>query len=377
MGFAIDLGKLPPPAQKALSAGAPPPMRMMAARGVLPGLKPGDIVTVVAALTHAEEPDVAATAITTLSKLPAPVLSGALGTELERDVLQVVAETFGDRHELMEQLLRQSNVSGETLALLAERADERLGELIATNEQRMLEFPLVIEKLYMNKRVRMSTADRLLELAVRNGLELDFPAFKEAAAAIHNELILEPTSEPSPDDLLFVATEELAEHTVSQVGEDDTHAEDDEGKEELKPKFVPLYAQLALMTVTQKIRRAMLGTSIERLMLVRDKNRLVAEAAAKSPLLTENDAARIAASKTVSEDVLRIIANSKDHTRNYTVRMNLVTNPRTPFTFSSRIIPLLRDSDLRMIARSKNVPAAIQLAAKRHLTRKTAGGGKH
>src|SRR5207249_2114717 len=46
-------------------------------------------------------------------------------------------------------------------------------------------FPKVIEALYLNPHTRMSTTDRVLEFAVRNGLELHgLPAFKEAQAAI-------------------------------------------------------------------------------------------------------------------------------------------------------------------------------------------------
>ena len=57
-------------------------------------------------------------------------------------------------------------------------------------------------------------------------------------------------------------------------------------------------------------------------------------------------------------------------TRNYQVKLNLVGNPRTPFAFSSQMIPHLRDNDLRSLAKSKNVPGAIAQAAKRHLSRK-------
>jgi hypothetical protein len=124
------------------------------------------------------------------------------------------------------------------------------------------------------------------------------------------------------------------------------------------------------MSVTQKIRRATLGTSAERLLLVRDTNRLVATAAASSPMLNENDAARIATSRMVSEDVLRIIARNPEFTRSYQVKLNLVLNPRTPFTFSSRILPLLRDNDVRLMTKSKNVPSAIQSAARNMMARK-------
>lgn len=221
----------------------------------------------------------------------------------------------------------------------------------------------------------MSTADRLLELAVRNGLELNLAAFKEAAAAIKNELIAEASEEPSPDDLLFAETDDLAQSTDIESEEDDTHDVDDEGEEHLKDKFLPLYAQIAKMTVSQKIRRAQVGTAAERLLLVRDTNRLVAAAAVKSPAMRENEAVIIAASRNVGEEVLREIARNREFTRNYQVRLNLTKNPRCPFTFTARLIPLLRDNELRELAKSKNVPSAVGQAARAQLEKKSRGKG--
>jgi hypothetical protein len=266
-------------------------------------------------------------------------------------------------------LLQQPTITADAAVEAARHASEMVGEVIATNEALLLRFPSVIEALYMNKRVRMSTADRILELAVRNQLELKLPAYKEASAAILNELITEPTDEPSYDDVLFSETDSLAEAARLADG-DDTHESDEEGEERLRNEFLPLYAQIQLMTVTQKIRRGILGTSAERMLLVRETNRLVASAAASSPMLTENEAARIAANRNVIEDVLRIIAQNRSFTRSYQVKLNLVTNPRTPLSFSARMLPHLRDNDLRAIARSKNVPANIQTLARQQLMRK-------
>jgi hypothetical protein len=184
-----------------------------------------------------------------------------------------------------------------------------------------------------------------------------------------DQLIAEPTEEPSYDDLLFRETEALAQ-TAELVEGDDTHERDDEGEELLRNEFKPLYARISEMTVTQKIRRAILGTSAERMLLVRETNRLVAAAAASSPMLTENEAARIAANRNVIEDVLRIIAQNRAFTRSYQVKLNLVTNPRTPLSFSARMVPHLRDVDLRNIGRSKNVPANIQALARQQMQRK-------
>jgi hypothetical protein len=371
----IDMEKLPVGARKALSSDAPLPLQMMAAKGVLPGAKPGDVLSVVAVLSRTGSDAVRPVAAKTLLGLPEAVLDGALGGELQTYVIDVLAEIHATRADIIERLLRQPAIGGKTLLLLGEQADEKIGELLATNETVLLANPQVIEALYMNRRVRMSTSDRLLELAVRHQLELSIPAYREAAQAIQQELIPEPSEEPTFDDLLFQEVETAArEVELADTEEDDTHDRDDDGNEQVRQKFLPLHFAITQMTITQKIRRAILGTAAERMLLVRDTNRLVATAAATSPQLTENDAARIAASRNVSDDVLRIIAQNRSFTRSYQVKLNLVTNPKTPFTFTARIIPHLRDNDLRALSKSKNVPATVQTAARQQMLRKQTKG---
>jgi hypothetical protein len=264
-------------------------------------------------------------------------------------------------------------IGAAALEILASRADEKIGEIVSTNEQRLLEHPTVIEKLYMNKRVRMSTADRILELAVRNGLELSIPAFKEAAQAIKNELIAERSDEPTYEDKLGKEADEIAAKIALDAAVEDTHVADEEGEEQVQEKLLPLHARLAAMTISQKIRRATLGTAAERLLLVRDSNRLVSAAAVQSPMMNENEAARISASRQVSDDVLRLIALNREWTRNYQIKLNLVSNPRTPFSFTSRLIPHLHDHDVKSLAKSKNVPSSVQQLARQQMSRKQSG----
>lgn len=349
---------------------APRPLQLMAARGILPGAKPEDIVTMVALLCASGDAELAETARRTLAELPKPVLLGALGTDLQSAVLDRLLQAHATDPAAVELGLRQPHLDGATLERLAERATEQTGELIATNEELMLAHPRVIEKLYMNKSVRMSTADRLIELAVRNHVNLDIPAFDEAAQAITQQLIPEPTAERTFDDELFTETEAVAAATELAEEGEDTHELDEEGKETLKERFLPLHVQMAQLTVTQKIRRATLGTAAERLMLARDHNRLVAVAAVKSPRMRENEVVQITASRSVADEVLRVIALNRELTRSYQVKYNLVTNPRTPFTFVSRLIPHLRDADLRSLSRSKNVTGTVAQAITQQISRK-------
>ena len=192
-----------------LDPASPPAMRQLAAKGVAPGIKPGEMLTIVALLSEAPDADVAATAKATLEKLPAPLLNGALASDLPSGVLALIAPSFARNAAVMEKMLAHPALLPQTVAVIAGLASEGGGR--ARGHERaalLLGQPEIIEKLYMNKATRMSTADRILELAVRNGLELKgIPAYKEAAIAVGQELIAEAAAERTPDDILFVETD--------------------------------------------------------------------------------------------------------------------------------------------------------------------------
>jgi hypothetical protein len=375
MDPAVELDRLAAAQRKILDPASPAQMRQMAAKGLLPGLKPSEALTVIALLSESPDEALAAAARTTLDKLPLPLLLGALASDVPPGVLGLVGPRYARNVGVIEKFLMHPAILPATVAEIAGLADEAVAELVATNEERLLANPSIIEKLYMNKLTRMSTADRILELAVRNGIELKgIPAYKEAAAAIGMELIAEASPEPTPDDLLFQETEALARRAELDAAVEDTHRLDDEtGDEVVDDKFLPLYAQHQKMTLSQKIRRAMVGTAGDRLLLVRDSNRLVSQAAIKSPSIQESEIVRISASRNVGEDVLRIIAMDREWTRSHQIKLNLVQNPRTPFAFAAKLILHLREHELKNLARSKNVTGSVSTAARQQLSRRTQG----
>jgi hypothetical protein len=65
---------------------------------------------------------------------------------------------------------------------------------------------------------------------------------------------------------------------------------------------------------------------------------------------------RIAGSTNVCDDVIRYIANSRECSKNYAVKLALVTNPKCPLGSSLRFLAYLHPDDLRNISRSKNIP---------------------
>jgi hypothetical protein len=362
---------LGPAAQRVLAPDTPARLLELAAKGVLPGARPAEIATVLVVLSSHALGDIARTATATLAALPAPVLSGVLAApDLPAVVIDALARAYGTRIDVLEKLLPMPSISQGTLESVTRAANESVAELVATNEARLLAHPRLIELLYLNKNTRMSTADRLVELAVRAQLELHgIPTWEQVKAAIAGELIPEATAEPSPDDLLFREVDALA--TAVELGEEEeAFREDEVGEEVPEDRVLPLFQAVLNMNVSQKVRRAALGSKAERAMLVRDRNKVVASAVAHSPMLQLGEVESFTKSRNISDEVLRIIAKSPQWSKSYSVKRNLVENPKTPANIAIPLVTQLREADLKSLAKSKNVPGMIQDAARRHLSRR-------
>jgi len=369
---AIDIAQLGPQAARVFDPKTPPAMRTMAAKGLVPGLKPVVTLAIIALLAEHTDPATAATAQATLDKLPPQLLNGALTAELHPGVLDVLAPRYATDAAVMEKMLGLPQMPLETIARVAMKSSEEVSELIATNEDRLLRHPAIIERLYMNRATRMSTSDRMIELAVRNQIELKgIPAFKEAVQALSEELIpVDPPDGPTEEDLEFKAVQAIADQ-IDVAPDAELHTTDEEtGKEVPIEKIKPLYARIGDMKTGQKIRLAQTGGVAERELLVRDPDRRVSVAAIMNPNVQDNEVARVSASRVVSEDVLRVIAVDSKWTRNHQVKVNLVANPRCPLTLTAKLIPHLREHELKSLAKSKNVSSAVSKACRQQLERK-------
>lgn len=361
----LSRAELPEKIRRFGDPSAPAPAKMLAAKGLVP-VKGDDLVTLLVQLAADPDPQVAGTARVTLAELPEAVLAGACRAALHPAILDGLLEHVGDRQLLLEELAANRATPDETVARIARTCDERTAERIATDQERLLGAPAIIEALYKNRNTRMSTVDRLVELAARNGVELHGVAtFQAHVEAIQGQLIVdEPTEEPLPDDVEFASA--LAEDDDREPI--DTDAVD--GTEVVKDSHKPLAHKIASMTTPQKIRLCLIGNAAARAILVRDANKSVAMAAVSSPSMTDAEAARIAMSKQVSEDVLRYIGNRREWLGNYEVKRNLVFNPKTPSGISMRFLSHLRWNDLRALSRSKNVPVALRTAAAQRVAQK-------
>lgn len=338
----------------------------MAARGMVP-VKGAEQVMLLLQLSCDAEPTLAKSAGESLDKLPESVLHPAAEAALLPSFLDRLGEHFRERDDVLERLVANPALEAGSLEWIAQRASERISERIAVNEQRLLSAPRVIEALYKNKNTRMSTADRLVELAARNGVTLDLPTFEAHVAAIQGQLIPESSDEPLPSDLDFQSAlvEDDDDPEAVAAGEGEEAAED-----EVKEQYLPLMMRIRRMTSSEKLRLATVGNAAARAFLVRDKNRTVAYAAITSPAMQEPEVVPIVRSKEVGEEILRYIGNKRDWTKSHEVKHGLVFNPKTPVGIALRFIGHLRDDELKTLSRSRNVAQPLKSAALQKIAQK-------
>jgi hypothetical protein len=139
-------------------------------------------------------------------------------------------------------------------------------------------------------------------------------------------------------------------------------------------EFESLYHQILNMGVADKLKLAFFGSKEARDILVRDANKMVCVAVVKSPKIQESEVETISKSRQVAEDVLRQIAATKEFMKSYSIKLNLASNSKTPLPIAMKLLPQLRELDLRKLAKSKNISSQVAIQARRLAEAK---GGSH
>ncbi len=372
----IPAEKFPEKVQRFVGPKAPPPMKMMLARGMVP-MKPLVQVCALYQIAQTDDAELRTTAVGTLRKLPANTVIGIAKQPLLPVVLDWLVDQYADAEEVVRAVLLNKQTDVDTLVRVAGKADEEICELLARNQARLLESPALVKALYLNRNTRASTADRVIDFAARNDLDLsDIPGYRDILAAIKGvQLDSRSAEEEAELDAKFRATKDAC-NVLNDEAQDDDKAEaivqkaledleaDDAAPEEEEKRGRSVAGMIRDMNIAQKVRLAVMGGKTERGILIRDTNKIVARSVIRSPAVSDAEAMTYAKDKGLIDEVIMYIAKNKKWTRHYQMKLNLVQNPKTPISEALNFLKFLRASDLRAVSRSRNVPPPIAKAAK-------------
>jgi hypothetical protein len=384
-----------PVVQAVVSGSAPPQARMAAARGLLP-LAQEELLELLVALRADADADVARAADETLSTqeptalsaaasapaTPAPVLAYlATRADLGRAAQEAVALNISTPDEAIVELAR---ATGEGAVL----------EVISINQQRLIRAPQIIDAVLSNpartpdseRRVRETRreffekergARQVAEEMRARGMNAAAEFFEEAESvgeegglSLEDAWLIAQHIEVSDEDiddswLPSEWLEELIEDTFEQRESAATRLIAEASAVDAAPERVALIRRIMLMKVKDRMKLGMKGDREARSILIRDSNRIVAQAVINNPRITDQEVEAIAAMRTVSDEVLRLIAMNRAWARQYPIIHNLARNPRTPLPTAITILMRLQTKDLKNLSQNRNVPEAVRRQALR------------
>jgi hypothetical protein len=349
---------LSPEAERYVRRDAPVEVRALAAAGALP-LPPVELLTVLFVLCHDPEARVKERARQSFERLPETVLSAALSGPAGPAVLSFCAHAFRDQPDRLERIALNASADDATIAFLASLPHRRVVEIISNNQARMLRCPDIVEALGQNPFTGRAVIDRILGFLglERHAHEEPDEEFEESALDAP-----QPIDDEQARAVLAAVLGEDATGFARELIEDGVRLDEEKTKS--------LHALIQKMSVFDKVKLARIGNGEARALLVRDRNKLVAAAAVRSPKVQPQEVVAFAKARNVSDEVLRIIACSREWTRSYAVKLALSSNPKCPQQWAMRFLSHLQEKDLRAIMKSKDVPAAISTQARRMLQRK-------
>lgn len=413
---------VPEPLRPALAPDAPSRGKVPIARAVLPA--PPKIQIAMAYLLLGDpDPEIAETARRTLCEMPPRVVVDAISGESHPKVLEFFAYHQRDA-KVLEKVALQHQANDRTLCYLAETAPERVVDIVASNQERLLIAPQIYLHLRANPATPRATLYRVATFQRMCGIDLaelearyatpsppptppaeERPAVEPAAPAAASagivpdldpndplSALLEefgmgraepsaPAAEPSPPaapaaprpaiavDSAALSNLSLLAQTEFDFGYgDDDEAWDqdliaDHGERPDDDVIQSIATKIAQLTTGQKIKLAYVGNKEVRELLVRDRNKMVASAVVKSGRMTEPEVVRVVQNRSIHDEVLRMVASNREWLRRYPVKVALVGNPKCPLPVAVGIISSLQVRDLKLLANNRNVSSVVFSAA--------------
>jgi hypothetical protein len=334
--------------QSLLIGAAQKNIRLLVARGSAP-LAPKAMLEALVRLLSDADKEISSSAAITISSWD----EEAIATELKsKDCAPCVLKHFsapGNSDVILQTIIRNPAAPEEAIEFLASKVPTHLLEIILDNRTRLLEFPGILGQIKSNPAATPEVQRVIQEI------ETEFFGAKKTDYFIEQTVDSDTAASETPGIEIEIPPEDLLLEGLP-IDPDERQA--------------AINVRISSLPFREKIRYALFGNREVRAMLVRDSNREVARTVLKSPKLTENEVESIAAMRGVSDEILRVIGNSKEFTKSYNIVQHLVKNPKTPPIISQRLLFRLRSPDLLLLTRDRSIPEAVRQNANRTLNQR-------
>jgi len=232
-------------------------------------------------------------------------------------------------------IIQNQNYPTEFLLRIAAQAKAVVLEVLLENQVQLIAYPEIMEKMEANPECGPFIRGRIKELR-------DFYFQPKAAETIPEAEVLE--------DLTTAIAEDQKEDAQLDT-------------EKIQQAAMTTLQRINRMSVSERVRLALTGDKTERLVLIKDPNKMVQTAVLESPKMADDEVLINIRNLSLSSEIIGKIANNRDWTKNYTIILGLVQNPKTPVNRAISFIKQLHIRDLKLLAQDRNISPVIRTLA--------------
>jgi hypothetical protein len=241
-------------------------------------------------------------------------------------------------------------------------ADPRLFAYCAEN---LAEKPGVADALAKNAACPTATVTRVASRLTPEGIQALLDNLERFVADPQLVIAVSASKTANPEQRMLLDEMNKSAVAITEIEDVAAEIEPDPVKRE------SLMQKVAHMNVVQRLTLALKGGRSERMLLIRDPNKLIQRCVLQSPRLTDTEVEAFASMSSLPAETLRAISLTRLFMKNYTVVKNLTNNPKTPLDVSLHLFPRLNATDLVKLTANKNVPETLRSSAQKlHRKRK-------
>ncbi|MGB9599256.1 MAG: hypothetical protein ACP5QK_09035 [Myxococcota bacterium] len=379
----IELKGLPESVKKLLDPQSPSGLKMLAIKGMVP-LKPVDYVLYLYQMLFDENEELKKLAEINFSSLPEKILYAVLSQSLPPEVLHKMAVVFRSNSVVLEKILFNNATADETFAMIASFADEKLIDIIARNQVRILRYPEIIKAINENPNSTASQKSMVNEFAIKSRIDLERLGVIKKVPIEEGGVEVESLFEPNKKSEEEQKTEEEGAEIqrVENKMSGDSQPQPSSNRDELIKKFniprefydesIPLPEEMEKKLIediehmSEDRQMALVEVGRHRVKQIMAKSPIgsVALAAVKHKDITPDDIYKIAQDRAANAEAIKYIATHRDYIRVYNIKLKLALNPKTPVPMAMAFVRSLRLSDLKNIAKNAGVSKILQNTAK-------------
>ncbi|MCP5051402.1 MAG: hypothetical protein GY940_29820 [bacterium] len=264
-----------------------------------------------------------------------------------RVAFYILLEALGWKNSaLIAKVVKNQALPHGFLLKIAEKGNEAMMEMLLDNQIKLIAYPEIMEVMEKNPAITKFIQGRIDSLR-------EYYLTKESAEEIAAEDVLEDVRE----------TLTLEQKKAAESGEEEDDGEDQDSLDSLdliEEKALTTLQEINNMTISERVKLAMTGTKTHRMILIKDNNKMVSLAVLECPKISPDEISILAKNKSLPGELVAKIARNREWTKNYSIALELVKNPKTPIKDALSFINKLHIRDLRGVSKDKNMNPVIR-----------------